>query len=173
MLNRLPKRTPELPDLMHAIGNLNVSQVAKAMDVHVRTVHRWLEKGNTPRPVLLALFWITHWGQQWVDTDLFNMYRNHSAMNDALKRALEEQKAENRALRTQIEKLGQLGDFGSANDPTTGASGPGPTAPDRLTFWAFEADQVEASQPERAKPVDGRASRKAAPLKPKQSRSHA
>jgi hypothetical protein len=145
MLNRLPKRVPSLSDMLVEIGRPKPAQVAKALDVHERTVNRWLREGRAPKPAMLSLFWLTKWGMQWLDAEVFNLAQMHMGMSQALKRELDQAKAENLRLQDQIGHLGRLGEFGSANDPMQGASGPGPAQPTPvaalsllLTFTEFE-----------------------------------
>ena len=61
---------------------------------------------------LLALFWVTHWGEQRIDVELYNRAQLEHGMADALKRQVKE-------LELTIERLMTLADFGSANDPST------------------------------------------------------
>ena len=63
-----------------------------------------------PRPVMLALFWITRWGHHAVHCD---------AHNDAVTQAqiARNREDENRRLKAQLDLVGRIADFGSANDP--------------------------------------------------------
>lgn len=138
MLNRLPKDMPSLKEMMADCGNAKPRDVAKALGVSERTVISWLSVGSAPRPALLALFWMTRWGMQWADVEVFNLAQLHIAMSEALKCELGRAQKEIEEQRRQLERIGRLGDFGSANDPAAGISGPGPVETMRLTFSGFE-----------------------------------
>ncbi len=138
MLNRLPKVTPPLNEMMADCGNATPKQIGKALGVNERTVKRWLSTGEAPKSALLALFWVTRWGLQWADVEVFNLAQLHISASDTLKCELAKAGAEIQALREQIVHLGRLGDFGSANDPAPGVTGAGPAEPMALTFGGFE-----------------------------------
>ncbi|MBX3619493.1 MAG: hypothetical protein KF891_05820 [Rhizobacter sp.] len=130
MLALIPKSIPSLLLMLDDIGCSpagagsvrRARALAKALGVGERTVRNWIEQGYAPRPAMLAIFWITRWGQSTVNTKAENDARLYAGYVNCLKAELEE-------LRGQLRKLGELGDFGSANDPAPGVSGPGPTAP--------------------------------------------
>ncbi len=156
MLNRLPSRTPSLAEMMHDCGGVTPRQLANAMGVNQRTVYRWMSEGSAPRPVLLALFWLTRWGMQSTDADLFNYATAQRGYAVALKDELSRTQQEVRSLQTQIERLGRLGDFGSANDPAHGVTGPGPVEPAlSLTFACFELGDPAPHSPAMQVPVKG------------------
>ena len=69
MLNRLPRQMPPLDVMLADIGNPTTREVARALDVTERTVRRWLSHGTAPRPVMLALFWVTSWGLSATDCE--------------------------------------------------------------------------------------------------------
>jgi predicted DNA-binding transcriptional regulator AlpA len=130
MLCLIPESIPPLPLLLDDIGcssSRKVKDLAKALSVSEATVRRWRKQRTAPRPVMLALFWLTRWGQSAVDCHAHNDAVMHAGMARALK-------AEVEGLKVQLAKLGSLGDFGSANDPVPGLRGVvGPQAP-ALTF---------------------------------------
>lgn len=138
MLSRLPKAMPTLAEMMHDCGNVKPEELAKALGVNARTVYRWLADGNAPRPAMLALFWVTRWGLQWADAEVHNLASLHMSISSALKDQLKREQQLVRDLQAQVEHLGRLGDFGSANDPAVGVTGPGPVQPMSLTFTGFE-----------------------------------
>lgn len=88
MLYRLPKAMPPLCAMVDDIGNPHPRDLARALGVSTRTVYHWLKHDNAPRPVLLSLFWVTRWGHQWLDTDLFNLMRLQTGLADARAREL-------------------------------------------------------------------------------------
>ena len=86
MLHRLPKSTPPLSMMVHDLGSPKPAQLARALGVTERTVYRWLADDHAPFPTMLALFWITQWGAQWLDVDLFNRANTYQALAEALQR---------------------------------------------------------------------------------------
>ena len=144
MLHLLPKPrdVPSLETMLGDIGSPDAKALAKALGVTPRTVRNWRSAGYAPMPVLLALFWLTKWGQQWIHIDLYNTNQMHANQSNVYRHALAKAEKEIADLHEQIERLGQLGDFGSANDPVGGVSGPGPVHPSpqpmTLTFDGFD-----------------------------------
>jgi hypothetical protein len=126
MLELLPKTIPPLPILLDDCGAPSAKKLAKALGVTERTVSRWLARGHAPRAAMLAIFWVTRWGQSNVHCKAHNDAVLYAGYVSCLT-------AEVAKLRRQLELVGQLGDFGAANDPVPGVSGPGPSAP-TLTF---------------------------------------
>ena len=96
--------------LLDDLGNPAPSALAKALGVTVRTVYRWLKSPDeVPRTVLLALFWITRWGQSEIHCDLVN--------SESLAQAqLRNQRDEISQLRTELARVLALGNTGAAND---------------------------------------------------------
>lgn len=76
-LKKLPKHTPPLGVMLEALGRPHPREVARALGVGERTVRRWISDNDAPRPVLLSLFWLTHWGAQWLDADNHNLLLAH------------------------------------------------------------------------------------------------
>lgn len=152
-LSKQPKSIPSLDDMVVDIGRPSIKDLAKSLGVDESQMATWLKANDAPRPVLLALFWLTQWGQQWVYADVYNLANIHMSMNGVLQKELTREREVSKRLRIQLEKLGTLGDFGSANDPVTGVSGPGPSpaAPVLLTFEAFEAVDTPGQPAKRAK----------------------
>ena len=142
MLHLLPKHTPPLDTLLGDIG-AKPQQVAKALGVHPKTVARWIEQGDAPLPVRLALFWITRWGWSQLDAELLNQSRMHAGMVDCLKRRIAD-------LEAQIELLGRIGDFGAANDPAPDVRRRAPVLP--LTIAEGEPQEVTASASQSQRP---------------------
>lgn len=88
MLHRLPKAVPPLGVMVHNIGNPHPRDLARALGVSTRTVYHWLQHDDAPRPVMLSIFWLTKWGQQWLDVDLFNYARAQTGLAESLARQL-------------------------------------------------------------------------------------
>ncbi len=76
-LKKLPKHTPPLGVMLEALGRPHPRELARALGVGERTVRRWISDDDAPRPALLALFWLTHWGSQWLDADAHNLLLHH------------------------------------------------------------------------------------------------
>ncbi|MEK8087008.1 hypothetical protein WNB94_11350 [Aquabacterium sp. A3] len=110
LLHRLPKNMPPLDVVLHDIFSPKPAALAAALGVDERTVRRWIAANEAPRPVMLALFWLTRWGMQWTDADLYNEAQLHFAMNRCQAQTIRE-------LRTQLARMGRIGSFGAANDP--------------------------------------------------------
>lgn len=109
-LNRLPKHTPSLGVMLGDIGSPDNRSLAKALGVSERTVRDWKRKDAAPRPVMLALFWLTRCGQQWLDVELYNLNTMHANLARCFR-------LRNDELQQRIEQLIAIGEFGSANDP--------------------------------------------------------
>lgn len=119
MLMKLPKYVPPLDELLYYTHRPTAAALAKAMGVTESTAKRWIAKNEAPKSVLLALFWLTRWGMQWVDADLYNEAQLHFAMNRCQARQI-------RDLKSKLRRAAKLGNFGSANDPAEGIELPVP-----------------------------------------------
>ena len=115
----LPKHVPKLDDLLYDLFNPTVAELAAAMGVSERTAKRWVAENDAPLPVKLALFWLTKWGMQWTNADLYNEAQLHFSMNGCQARLI-------RDLKTKLHRTAKLGSFGSANDPAEGVELPLP-----------------------------------------------
>jgi len=117
MLKKHPKGIPPLGDLLADLGNPKPAEIAKSLGVSERTVRGWKRTGQAPRPVMLALFWVTSWGQQWAEAEAFNRAQIEYQSAAALRRHVKE-------LEQIISRLMTIADFGCANDPSTSHHGP-------------------------------------------------
>lgn len=72
MLYQIPDQLPALDVMLHDLGNPHACALAARLGVDERTARRWQKAGNAPRPVLLALFWLTRWGRSALDAELTN-----------------------------------------------------------------------------------------------------
>lgn len=88
MLQNLPRHTPPLSLMLHDLGDPKPPVLARALGVSTRTVYTWLRRDDAPRPVLLAVFWLTRWGRQHLDADLYNLATLHMRYSAALRRDL-------------------------------------------------------------------------------------
>lgn len=110
MLRRLPKAPPALSLMLADIGSPVPEALASAFGVTAATARRWIQEDQAPLPVQLALFWLTRWGTSEIDA---------CAHNDAVLAGREaiRLRGEVEALRAQLDSVGRIADFGSANDP--------------------------------------------------------
>jgi hypothetical protein len=112
MLNRLPTQTPPLADMLADLGGPSAPDLARALDVHPRTVARWLADDQAPRTACLSVWWLTRWGFSAVDCELWNAAQLAFSERDAWR-------SEVASLRRELARVVALGDFGrAANDPT-------------------------------------------------------
>lgn len=72
MLYQIPDQLPSLDVMLHDLGNPHACALAARLGVDERTARRWQKAGNAPRPVLLALFWLTRWGRSALDAEMTN-----------------------------------------------------------------------------------------------------
>ncbi|CAN5343967.1 hypothetical protein BH11PSE9_BH11PSE9_21050 [soil metagenome] len=122
MLNRLPTPTqlPTLNTMIDDIGRPHPAKTAKALGVSLRSLQRWIKLDRAPRPVELALYWLTSNGHHAVHCEA----HNDAVMHAGMARCLREQIAH---LEAQLEHLGRIGDFGAANDPADTVRSPRPS----------------------------------------------
>ena len=146
MLNRLPTPTqlPPLQWMLDDIGNPTARALARALGVTPITVKRWRSAGTAPRPVLLAIFWLTRWGMSVVHCEAENAACLHAGMAVGLRREVQ-------TLNGQLAQLGRIADFGSANDPAPGVALPSvpttmPTPEHRATAQATGRATAEKTQ---------------------------
>lgn len=109
-LNRFPKDIPSLSIMLADISSPPAEALAEAFGVTTMTAKRWIEKDHAPLPVRLALYWLTRWGTSEIDERAHNEVRMATAEAACLR-------SEVAALRAQLESIGRIADFGSANDP--------------------------------------------------------
>ena len=109
MIHKTPGQLPPFGLLVDDMP-ANRAQVADYLGCNRRVLGRWVDGGNAPRMAVLSLFWVSRWGMSILDVDGRNL--------DAIRvRQLDAAEAENGNLRRRIERLENLGGFGSANDP--------------------------------------------------------
>lgn len=132
MLMRLPKYIPPLDELLYDIHKPTPAALAQAMGVTESTAKRWIASNEAPKPVLIALFWLTRWGMQWMDADLYNEAQLHFSMNRCQARQI-------RDLKSKLHRAAKLGNFGSANDPAEGIELPLPAG---MTVVQVHRDRV-------------------------------
>ena len=111
MLNRFPRGNPALSLILDDLANPHPEAIGKALGVHPRTVQRWLDVDAAPRPALLALWWLTRWGQSTVDSDVRRVADLAVLQASGLAREVA-------ALRHELARVLALADTGAANDCT-------------------------------------------------------
>ena len=74
-IEHAPASLPVWQVLMADLGDPPPARVAKALGIGERTVYRYNSTGYAPKPVALAVFWLTRWGRSMV---------NAQATNDAI-----------------------------------------------------------------------------------------
>jgi hypothetical protein len=112
MPHRLPRSLPPFAALADDVP-CSRSALSKALDVHPRTLARWIDDDAAPRVARLAVFWLTRWGMSQLDADAYNSATLHAGMAGALR-------VELIAAQTQIARLRRALDAaptGSANSP--------------------------------------------------------
>lgn len=110
LLKRLPATMPALSIILADICSPSPAALAAALDVHPRTVARWIAADEAPRPISLALWPLTRWGMSASDALHYN-----AAQVDQARRLVAELDAEQ--LRAELSRVLAVADFGCANDP--------------------------------------------------------
>jgi len=120
-LSRLPgpKDLPALSLILDDLGGPAPALLALALGVRVSTVRRWITTDTAPRPVMLALWWLTRWGMSAEATAAHNTAQLQRGLAEAWQREAE-------AARAELSRVLAVGDFGCANDPSLAAR---PAAP--------------------------------------------
>lgn len=109
-IERAPRALPIWHAIIEDLGNPPPARIAAALGISWRSVYRYHKTGQAPRPILLALFWLTRWGQSQLDAEMVN----NCSMAVGLAEALQ---TEVRQLRDQVAHLIAIGDYGAANTP--------------------------------------------------------
>lgn len=119
MLNRLPSpaQLPPLSLIIDDIGSPGTAQIGRAIGVPATQVAQWIARDAAPRPAMLALYWLTRWGQSAVNVEAFNDARRFAGLADCQRRELQQ-------LRAELARVVNLADFGCANAPSWAAGLP-------------------------------------------------
>lgn len=141
-VERAPKALPIWHAILEDLGNPPAARVAKALGLTKRTVYRYNATGHAPRPVMLALFWLTRWGHSQVDAEAVNNCQMAIGLADCLHREVQE-------LRAQVQHLLSIGDYGAANAPLGVSASP----------RTHHAAQLRAPAPEQSQEVHNVAAR--------------
>jgi hypothetical protein len=108
-LNRI--HFPTFRAMVADLGHPSARVLARALGVHARTVERWTAADKAPRAPMLALWWLTSWGQSELSCELHNRATAYAGHIEAVKR-------ENDALRRELARVLSAGDFGCSNAPS-------------------------------------------------------
>jgi hypothetical protein len=110
MLSMIPRCLPTLPLILEDLGQPAAADLARALDVSPRAARRWQTEDQAPRPVHLALFWLTRWGRSEIDCRAVNDARLQAQLCACAQREAAE-------LRADLARLNALASYGSANEP--------------------------------------------------------
>ncbi len=111
VLNRLmPSALPSFDAILADLGGPDDEAIATALRVSLTTVRKWVRSGEAPYAAKLALYWMTRQGVATIDANAVN-----EAMHSNLVARVRGREADE--LREQLHRMGQIADFGSANDP--------------------------------------------------------
>ena len=109
-----------LPQLLTMLDNIpaNDKEIAKHLGLSLTTFKKYRRNEQAPRPVMLALFWLTSWGMGAIDAELVNRER-------FARQALKFSRLEVLALRDQVRLLeAERGRYAvAANAPAFGSVG--------------------------------------------------
>ena len=110
MLTKTPKNLPPLPLILESLGRPHPRVVAKQLGVCERTAWQWQNQGTAPRPAHLALYWVSPYGWELIDSDREYLSRQLRGWVDALQ-------AENKRLQREVAYALALNHTGAANAP--------------------------------------------------------
>jgi hypothetical protein len=136
MLQKTPthRELPALREMLANLGNPSTKALARALGVSERTARSYRTSGHAPRPVLIALFWVTSWGQARVHVDAHNDARMAYQTAQVLKHECEK-------LRFMVNELAKRRRDECANDPVTME---GVSLRDRALLLRNEATRVSS-----------------------------
>ena len=73
-LYHTPRHLPQLLTMLDDIP-ANDKEIAKHLGLSLTTFKKYRRNEQAPRPVMLALFWLTSWGMGAIDAELVNRER--------------------------------------------------------------------------------------------------
>jgi hypothetical protein len=107
---RIPQHFPTWAQMLESLDNPSPRALSKLLGVSERTVFNYQRAEQAPRAVMLALFWLTPWGESALNAQRETQITRLPQMVNCLER-------ETAGLRARIARLESTGDFGSANEP--------------------------------------------------------
>lgn len=110
----LPRHLPSLPLLLDSIGNPPDADLARWLGLSVRSIRNYKAANHAPKPVMLALFWISEWGMSEVNC----YHRNAASRFYALAECRGIVVEMLRARIAWLERHGAARPAAAANDPT-------------------------------------------------------
>lgn len=108
----VPAKLPHLLTIVDDIGQ-PVKRLAHFLDISPCTMRRYIAAGQAPRPIMLALYWETQWGQAAAYCDIHRSAQLLGQEAASLRRQVQQ-------LRQQIEHMQSIIDqqcTGAANAP--------------------------------------------------------
>ena len=127
MLHHIPKNLPSLGDMLADLGRPHPYSLGHALGVDERTARRWIKQGHAPRPVMLALFWVTSWGLSTLDATAHNRAMAWRGLVHAQARELTRTQARADAMaRALMTQAWPASGWVRAQDDLPGAPGPAP-----------------------------------------------
>jgi ADP-ribosylglycohydrolase len=109
-LSQAPLRLPIWQAILEDLGNPEPRRIAKVLGVSVRTVYRWNATQEAPRCAVMALYWLTRWGQHQVNTQATNDAAMACSYVGALQKEVDK-------LRIELAQVVKLSHTGAANGP--------------------------------------------------------
>lgn len=109
-IDQAPATLPIWQSIRDDLGDPPAHRIARTLGVSVRSVYRWNAAQEAPRCAVLALFWLTRWGQSHV---------NAQAVNDASMACnyVHALQAEVATLTKRVQYLERISHSGAANAP--------------------------------------------------------
>lgn len=98
MPHRLPRQFPSFGTLVDDVL-CSRRALAIVLDVHPRTLQRWIDADDAPRTAILAVFWLTRWGVSTIAADAHNAATAQAGLAAALR--VELMKAQRQIARMQ------------------------------------------------------------------------
>lgn len=112
-IEQAPVSLPIWHTMMDDLCNPPPARVARVLGLSIRSVYRYNATGFAPKPVCLAVFWLTRWGRSAVHTQATNDAVLMASYVSALQSQIED-------TQRQLAHVLTIGNFGSANDPAIG-----------------------------------------------------
>ena len=109
-IDQAPKALPIWHAILSDLGDPPPRRIARTLGVSLRTVYRWNAAQEAPRCAVMALYWLTRWGQSHVNAQAVNDAVMACGLVDSLEREI-------KTLRIQLDHVSRLANTGAANGP--------------------------------------------------------